>query len=132
MPPRRSRAASITNNLSNKLVLRTTSGNSADRLSKMLGESRVFVTSVSQSTSKSSAAFGNTQSSSGSNTAERDERVVMAAEILGLPDLVGYVKMAGENAIFKSPVPIFGGIEGGAIVEPPGMPSPSLIMRAKA
>lgn len=100
----RYRAASITNNLSNKLILRATSGAAAERLSQTLGEHKVVV--HGEGTSKSRKFMGETTRTESVSLSERDERVVMPAEILGLQDLTGYVRMAGEAAIYKTPISI--------------------------
>lgn len=50
--------------------------------------------------------MGETTTTESVSLSERDERVVMPAEILGLPDLTGYVRMAGEAAIYKTPISI--------------------------
>ncbi|MCB1355129.1 MAG: type IV secretion system DNA-binding domain-containing protein [Maritimibacter sp.] len=106
----KSRAASICNNLSNKLFLRTTSGAAAERMAHALGDRRVLVSVENQSEDARFLSSGS--KTRGTSTSERDERTVMPAEILGLPDLVGYAKMAGEGVVVKTPVPVFGGFEG--------------------
>lgn len=120
----RARAASITNNLSNKLVLGTNDPNASERLSRMLGEQRVIVHGRSES---KSTEFLSTSGSEGTNQSEREERIVMASEIQGLPRLVGFCKMAGSNVVYKTPVPVFGGFAPDAM-DTPGLPSPALIV----
>lgn len=122
----RARAASITNNLSNKLILRTTSGNSAERLSRTLGEQRVMV--YGESTSSAASMFGDPARDTYSMTlSEKDERAVMPAELLGLPDLTGYVRMAGQALIVKTPIPVFGGFHPQPKPDNKGLPGGTLI-----
>lgn len=101
----RSRAASITNNLSNKLVLGTSNPTAAERLSKMLGEQRVLMHGRTENQSKNFFAGSGTE---GTSQTEREERIVMASEIQSLPRLVGFCKMAGSDTVYKTPVPVFG------------------------
>ena len=98
----RSRAASVMNNLSNKFFLRTNSGTSADRQSRTLGDRKVLVHRTSHGP-EAQGFFGPKLSVSHD---ERDERVVTSADILGLPDLTGYVRFAGEAVISKTIVPV--------------------------
>ena len=119
----RARAASITNNLSNKLVLGTNDPNASERLSKMLGEQKVLVHGRSENQSK---GFFSGPGTEGTSQTERDERLVMASEIQGLPRLVGFCKMAGSDTVHKTPVPVFGGFAPNA-TETPGLPSPALV-----
>lgn len=102
----RHRAASITNNLSNKLILRATSGAAAERLSHSLGEHKVVV--HGESSSKSKKFMGDTTKTESISLSERDERIVMASEILSLPDLTGFVRMTGESTVYKTPIPVHG------------------------
>ena len=103
----RSRAASITNNLSNKMVLRSTSPQSAERLAKTLGDHKV--TMLTENTGKSNRALEVASRSRSTNMSEKIENVVMPATIQGLPDLRAYVKMAGEDKIIKTKVSVYGG-----------------------
>ena len=119
----RARASSITNNLSNKLVLGTNDPNASERLSKMLGEQKVLVHGRSENQSK---GFFTGPGTEGTSQTERDERLVMASEIQGLPRLVGFCKMAGSDTVYKTPVPVFGGFAPNA-TETPGLPSPALV-----
>ncbi|CAM3310012.1 type IV secretion system DNA-binding domain-containing protein [Paracoccus nototheniae] len=101
------RAASICNNLTNKLFLRASDGRAAERMSLALGEQRMLVEGESQS--ESGSVWTGTTKTKGISRSERDERVVMPSEILSLPDLIGYVKLAGDAKVYKTPVPIFAG-----------------------
>lgn len=103
----RSRAASITNNLSNKMVLRSTSPQSAERLAKTLGDHKI--TMLTESKGTSSRALELASHNRTTNMSEKIENVVMPATIQGLPDLRAYVKMAGESKITKTKVPVYGG-----------------------
>lgn len=103
----RSRAASITNNLSNKMVLRSTSPQSAERLAKTLGDHKV--TMLTENTGRSNRTMEIASHSKTTNMSEKIENVVMPATIQGLPDLRAYVKMAGEQKIIKTKVPVYGG-----------------------
>lgn len=98
----RFRAASVMNNLSNKLFLRTNSGTSAERQSRTLGERTVLVHRTSHGPDDTSV-FGPKLSVSHD---ERQERAVTPADILGLPDLTGYARFAGENVVSKTIVPV--------------------------
>lgn len=123
------RAASICNNLTNKLFLRASDGKAAERMSLALGEQRMLV--EGQSESESGTLLSGKTRTKGVSRSERDERVVMPSEILSLPDLIGYVKLAGDARVYKTPVPIFAGFydkpepvpasaPGGALVRMPG------------
>lgn len=101
------RAASICNNLTNKLFLRASDGRAAERMSLALGEQRMLV--EGQNESESGSLFSGKTKTKGISKSERDERVVMPSEILSLPDLIGYVKLAGDAKVYKTPVPIFAG-----------------------
>lgn len=103
----RARAASITNNLSNKLVLRSTSPQTAERLAKTLGDQRVAM--FTQNAGRSGKAFEAASRNISSNMSEKIENTVMPATIQSLPDLTGFVKMAGDNKIIKTKIPVYGG-----------------------
>ena len=92
-------------NLTNKLFLRASDGKAAERMSLALGEQRMLVEGESES--ESGSAWTGTTKTKGISRSERDERVVMPSEIFSLPDLVGYVKLAGDSTVYKTPVPIF-------------------------
>lgn len=95
------RAATLLNNLSTKVILRTTDAEAAEKLSAGLGDMEMMQTSRGTSTS----ANGD-----GSSTSHAivTSRLVMASEIQSLPDLAGYVKFAGDWPAVSVKVPIFG------------------------
>lgn len=119
------RAASICNNLTNKLFLRASDGKAAERMSLALGEQRMLVEGESES--ESGSAWSGTTKTKGISRSERDERVVMPSEILSLPDLVGYVKLAGDSTVYKTPVPIFAGFYDNPQPVPASAPGGALV-----
>lgn len=119
------RAASICNNLTNKLFLRASDGKAAERMSLALGEQRVLVEGENES--ESGSLFSGKTKTKGISKSERDERIVMPSEILSLPDLVGYVKMAGDATVTKTPVPIFAGFYDKPLEVPTTAPGGALV-----
>lgn len=92
----RERSSTIINNMSNKVILRTTDYDAADTLSKQIGDVEYFQSSQS----------GNNAGISVSHSYVKD-RVVMASEIQRLPDLNGYVVLSGDWPAIQVKVPIF-------------------------
>jgi len=82
-------ALTLLNCFSNKLVMRSVDGETAERLSKELGEREVWKKSHSKGRERST-----TQS-------QQVERLVLPAEIQNLPDLAGYLKLAGDYPVAK-------------------------------
>ena len=103
----RARAASITNNLSNKLVLRSTAPQTADRLARTLGAQRVVM--FTENTGRSGRALEAASRNRSTQMGEKIETTIMPATIQSLPDLTAFVKMAGDATIVKTKVPIYGG-----------------------
>lgn len=88
-------AATISNNLSNKVIFRANGSEAAERASKLIGDVRNRVTSVSSTSTVS--------------VNEQVERVVLASEILALPDLHAFVKFAGSDTALLTEIPIYSG-----------------------
>jgi len=82
-------ALTLLNCFSNKLVMRSVDGETAERLSKELGEREVW---------KESHSLGRENSTTQS---QQIERLVLPAEIQNLPDLAGYLKLAGNFPVVK-------------------------------
>jgi type IV secretory pathway TraG/TraD family ATPase VirD4 len=87
-------ALTLLNCFSNKLVMRSVDGETAERLSKELGEREVWKESHSRGRERST-----TQS-------QQIERLVLPAEIQNLPDLAGYLKLAGDYPVVKVQSPL--------------------------
>lgn len=85
----RTRAETILNNFPWKLVLRTSSHELSARLAKMIGSARYEITRKNQSWSKTREDHGSIGGSM--SVEERDEQLVMAEEIQGLPTGQGYL-----------------------------------------
>jgi hypothetical protein len=98
----RNGAVTITTNLSNKVILRATDANSAERQSKVIGDARFQVTKLGAS------AGSDGKTSTNTNVNEEVSRLVLASEISSLPDLTAFVKFAGEETAFYTSIPIYG------------------------
>lgn len=121
----RTGAVSITANLGNKVILRTTDSTSAERQSRLIGDSRFRVYQASQSTGGNGGSI---------NRSVKDEvqRIVLASEIMALPDLTALVHWSGSERWYLTPVPIFApgefsqkrldGPEPAALLPPPATP----------
>lgn len=92
----RNGAVSITANLGNKVVLRTTDAASAERQSKLIGDARWRLHQTSTS-------------GQNENLSEKEEvgRVVLASEIMALPDLHALVHWAGDETWLYTPIPVY-------------------------
>jgi type IV secretory pathway TraG/TraD family ATPase VirD4 len=103
-------AATIGNNLSSRIIFRANGPDAAERASKLIGDARHRVTSISTSSSNSSGDRSGS-SSSGSSIAvtEQVERVVLPSEILALPDLTAFVKFAGSDTALLTEIQIYKG-----------------------
>ena len=97
----RNGAITITNSLSNKVILRATDATSAERQSKLIGDARYQVMSLGQS-SGTDGKRSTTQS-----VKEEVVRVVLASEITALPTLQGFIKLAGEETTYLTPIPVY-------------------------
>lgn len=97
----RNGAITITNSLSNKVILRATDATSAERQSKLIGDARYQVMSLGQS------AGTDGKRSTTSSVKEEVVRVVLASEITALPTLQGFVKLAGEETTYLTPIPVY-------------------------
>ena len=96
-------AETIVGNLSNKVWFRPSGEATAERISREIGTARYRVTSRSESHTEKSGPNPNISISE----TERDERLVLASDLAGLPDLHAYVRWAGSNETVKTVVPIF-------------------------
>ncbi|MBZ0071426.1 MAG: type IV secretion system DNA-binding domain-containing protein [Gammaproteobacteria bacterium] len=88
------------------LILRTPDPETSDRLSRQIGEIERERAQVSRSRSAQSARHGHGTSTS-TTTVSEIRRAVLPAEIQGLPDLRGYLLLAGDTvAARRVTVPI--------------------------
>lgn len=87
----RERATTLLNCFSSKVILRSVDGDTAERLSKELGERERWKESVSQSGGGGGSL----------NRAMQIERLVLPSEIQSLADLHGYIKLAGDYPVGK-------------------------------
>lgn len=97
----RNGAITITNSLSNKVILRATDAISAERQSRLIGDARYQVMTLGQS----AGTDGRRTTTSSVN--EEVVRVVLASEITALPTLQGFVKLAGQETTFLTPIPVY-------------------------
>lgn len=91
-----------------RLYLRIADAETSDMISRELGEQQLLrKTKSSSESSSTSTGSGNSggSSSESSSTSENEqvtqERVVLPAEIMGLPDLVGYLRTGGSHRVAK-------------------------------
>ena len=122
----RSGAVTVTNSLSNKVILRATDAASAERQSKVIGDARHRVFQVSRTSGEKAS---HTQSAR-----DEVERVVLPSEIMALPDLTAFVKLAGADTVHLTPIPVYRPQEGAqgpwkaparaAATPPPPAPEP--------
>ena len=91
-----------------RLYLRIADAETSDMISRELGEVQLLRKTKSSSESSSiSTGSGNNggSSSESSSTSENEqitqERIVLPAEIMGLPDLVGYLRTGGSHRVAK-------------------------------
>lgn len=82
-------ALTLLNCFSNKLIMRSVDGETAERLSKELGEREAWKESYSEGRDRSTTK------------SQQIERLVLPSEIQNLPDLVGYLKLAGDYPLVK-------------------------------
>jgi len=89
-------SSTIISTLQTKLILRVTDSDSAEKLSKIIGQMEVDEKNMSRSMGVTDGRDGD------SFYGQRKERnVVMAAEIMNLPNLVGYLKIVGDYPVTK-------------------------------
>lgn len=93
------KARTLLNCFSNLLVLRSVEPDTAEALSRHLGEREHWDTSYSESTTR--AGLGQGSDTSGTSRAKRQSRVVLPSEIQALPDLHGFLKPAGPWPVVK-------------------------------
>jgi len=90
-----------------RLYLRISDAETADMISRELGEIQLKrkTKSSSESSSVSTGGAGGGSSSESSSTSEQEqitqERIVLPAEIVGLPDLTGYLRTGGSHRVAK-------------------------------
>ena len=70
----------------------------------MIGDARYRITTTNESVSESRDSKSNTTSI---NTHDAVERVVLPSEISSLPDLQAYVKVAGDETVKLTRVPVY-------------------------
>lgn len=80
--------------LQTKLILRVTDSHSAERLSKIIGQMEVDEKNMSRSMGVSDGRDGDSFFSQ-----RRERNVIMPAEIMSLPNMVGYLKIVGDYPI---------------------------------
>lgn len=103
-------AESVLGCTGNTLILRTPDPETADRLSRQIGD--VERERKQQSVSKSSARGHGRSSSTSTTTVTETRRAVLPAEIQELPDLRGYLLVAGDSvAARRVSVPIVRGVD---------------------
>ncbi len=93
------KARTLLNCFSNLLVLRSVEPDTAEALSRHLGEREHWDTSYSESTTRSGLI--ERSSTSGTNRSKRQTRVVLPSEIQALPDLHGFLKPAGPWPVVR-------------------------------
>ena len=88
-----------------RLYLRIGDAETAEMISKELGEKQIKrkTHSTSESNGYSDGGQGSNSNSSSSSTSEQVviERIVLPAEIAGLPDLYGYLRTGGSHRVAK-------------------------------
>ncbi|WP_278666999.1 type IV secretion system DNA-binding domain-containing protein [Acidithiobacillus ferriphilus] len=88
-----------------RLYLRIGDAETAEMISKELGEKQIKrkTHSSSESNSYSDGGQGSNSNSSSSSTSEQVviERIVLPAEVSGLPDLFGYLRTGGSHRVAK-------------------------------
>uniref|UniRef100_D5X4X7 Type IV secretion-system, TraD, DNA-binding domain protein n=1 Tax=Thiomonas intermedia (strain K12) TaxID=75379 RepID=D5X4X7_THIK1 len=89
----RDNATSMLSSISTRLTLRAPDAETAEYLSRGLGDKQVVRTMRSGSRSSSKQGGSNTESW---NQQIATERLVLPAEIMRTPDLVGYLQIAGD------------------------------------
>lgn len=92
-------AITITNNLSNKVIMRANDGATGERQSKLIGDARFRVTKVSRTAGE--------KSSLSTSAGDETTRIVLPAEIINLEDLTALVHFAGEEAWHFTKLPIY-------------------------
>jgi type IV secretory pathway TraG/TraD family ATPase VirD4 len=96
-------ATTLLNCFSNKFVMRSVDGNTAERLSKELGDRESIRASFNEGASGSRSSDGRSASTSiGMSESIHMGRTVLPSEIQNLPDLVGYLKFAGDYPILRA------------------------------
>lgn len=120
-------AESVLGCTGNTLILRTPDPETADRLSRQIGEQERE--RQQQSVSKSSGRGHGRSSSSSTTTVTETRRTVLPAEIQALPDLRGYLLVAGDSvAARRVTVPIVRGADvrvPAHVAAPAAVPPPS-------
>jgi len=88
-----------------RLYLRISDAETADMISRELGEIQLKRKTRSSSESSSVSTGQSASSSESSSTSESEqftqERIVLPAEIMGLPDLTGYLRTGGSHRVAK-------------------------------
>ena len=91
-----------------RLYLRIADAETSDMISRELGEVQLLRKTKSSSESSSTStgsgqAGGSSSESSSSSESEQitQERIVLPSEIMGLPDLVGYLRTGGSHRVAK-------------------------------
>lgn len=93
------KARTLLNCFSNLLVLRSVEPDTAEALSRHLGEREHWDTSYSKGTSQ--RGFEEKTHSEGTNRTKRQSRIVLPSEIQALPDLHGFLKPAGPWPVVR-------------------------------
>lgn len=101
----RTGARTINSNLSSKVFFRVNDPEAAERISRTIGTARLEVTNVNHSTQDTGKRSASTAVS------EKEERLVLASEVSGLPNLHAFVKFAELSETLKTTIPIYQGKE---------------------
>lgn len=96
----RSGAVTITNNLSNKVVMRANDSGTGERQSRLIGDARFRRFSASQTTQANGGSLSQ-------SAQDEVSRIVLASEITSLPDLTALVHWAGSDTWFYTSLPIY-------------------------
>lgn len=99
----RTGARTINSNLSSKVFFRVNDPEAAERISRTIGTARLEVTNTNQSTKE-----GDEKTSVTVSMSEKEERLVLASEVSGLPNLHAFVKFAESSETLKTTIPIYG------------------------
>lgn len=101
-------AVTITDNMSNKVIMRPNGDKTAERQSRLIGQTRVLTRTM---TTSQTAATSQRDGSSGQSWSVQEsvETAVLPSELMSLPDLTAYVRFAGEGVIHLTTVPIYEG-----------------------
>ncbi len=99
----------------NLLMLRVSDDDTAEKLSRLIGDVEVFETSFNNSETSGmdynvllhqDGGYSPPSSTAGTNRQKQVKRLVLASEFFGLPDRTGYVRIAGRPMIERTSVSV--------------------------